>query len=56
MDNFLAIDVHIHVQPLEMMTPEALESFGMHHKDFAEVRELVGDPTRFLKYLDRVGV
>ncbi len=56
MDNFLAIDIHIHVQPLEMMTPAALESFGMHHADFAEVRELVGDPTKFLRYLDRVGV
>jgi hypothetical protein len=31
MDNFLAIDIHIHIQPLEMMTPEALEAFGIHH-------------------------
>jgi predicted TIM-barrel fold metal-dependent hydrolase len=56
MDNSLAIDIHIHIEPLEMMTPEALESFGMHHADFSAIRELVGDPVKFLRYLDLVGV
>lgn len=52
----LAIDIHIHVQPLEMLNPEAAEAFGAHHADFGQVRDIVADPTKFLKYLDRVGV
>jgi predicted TIM-barrel fold metal-dependent hydrolase len=52
----LAIDIHIHVQPLEMLNAETLKAFGAHHTDLAEIRELVADPAKFLKYLDRVGV
>lgn len=52
----LAIDIHIHVQPLEMLNPEAAEAFGAHHADFGLVRDIVADPSKFLKYLDRVGV
>ncbi len=51
-----AIDVHIHIQPLEMMNPETRRAFGAHHPDFAEVEEMVANPTKFLRYLDRVGV
>ncbi len=52
----LAIDIHIHIQPLEMLNPETAQTFGAHHADFAEIRDIVADPARFLKYLDRVGV
>jgi len=52
----LAIDIHIHIQPLGMLNAETLKAFGTHHADFAEIRELVADPAKFLKYLDRVGV
>lgn len=52
----LAIDIHVHVQPLEMLNAEAAEAFGAHHADFGHVREIVANPTKFLKYLDRVGV
>ncbi len=52
----LAIDVHIHVQPFEMMKPEAFRAFGAHLANFEAVRETIGDPNKFLKYLDRVGV
>lgn len=52
----LAIDIHIHVQPLEMLNSEAAEAFGAHHADFSAVRDIVADPSKFLKYLDRVGV
>ena len=51
-----AIDVHIHIQPLEMLNAAALKAYGAHHTNFAEIRELVADPAKFLKYLDRVGV
>lgn len=52
----LAIDIHIHVQPLEMLNSEAAEAFGAHHADFSAIRDIVADPSKFLKYLDRVGV
>jgi uncharacterized protein len=51
-----AIDIHIHIQPLEMLNPAAAKAFGAHHGDWSEVREIVADPGKFLKYLDRVGV
>lgn len=50
------IDVHIHIQPLEMLNPQTAKVFGAHHADFARVREIVRDPARFLDYLDQVGV
>ncbi len=53
---YQAIDVHIHIQPLEQLNPETLRAFGNHHANFAEVREIVADPAKFLRYLDRVGV
>jgi predicted TIM-barrel fold metal-dependent hydrolase len=51
-----AIDIHIHIQPLEMLKPEVFKAFGAHHADFDQVREMVVDPAKFLQYLDRVGV
>ncbi len=51
-----AIDVHIHIQPLEMLNPETRQAFGAHHADFDQVQEVVGDPAKFLRYLDSVGV
>ncbi len=56
MTDYQAIDVHIHIQPLGMLRPETLKVFGAHHADFAEVREIVDEPDRFLHYLDKVGV
>jgi hypothetical protein len=51
-----AIDVHIHIQPLEMLNAQARKAFGAHHADFAEVQEIVAEPAKFLRYLDRVGI
>ena len=56
MPDYRAIDVHIHIQPLEMLNSETLKAFGAHHANFEEVKQIVADPGKFLKYLDRVGV
>jgi uncharacterized protein len=56
MSDYQAIDIHIHIQPLEMLNPETRKAFGAHHADFGEIQEIVADPAKFLKYLDRVGV
>ncbi len=51
-----AIDVHIHIQPLDMLNPETRQAFGAHHGDFELVERIVAEPAEFIKYLDRVGV
>ncbi len=56
MTDYQAIDVHIHIQPLGMLRPESEKVFGAHHADFGEVREIVSEPAKFLRYLDKVGV
>lgn len=56
MADYKAIDVHVHVQPMEMLKPDAAKAFGAHHGDFSEVLDTVKDPARFLEYLDSVGV
>ena len=56
MPDYQVIDIHIHIQPLEMLNPETRRAFGAHHADFGQVQDIVADPAKFLKYLDRVGV
>ena len=56
MPDYQAIDIHIHIQPLEMLNAQAAKAFGAHHGDWGEVRDIVATPARFLKYLDSVGV
>ena len=51
-----AIDIHVHIQPLEQLNPEALQAFGAHHADFNQARALVASPVKLLDYFDRVGV
>ena len=56
MPNYRAIDVHVHVQPLEMVNPETLKTFGAHHDNFELVKQIVADPTKLLNYLDQADV
>ncbi len=56
MDNEPAIDIHIHIQPLKMLSPETLKAFGAHHANFDEILEMMASPQKFLSYLDRVEV
>jgi uncharacterized protein len=52
----LAIDIHVHVNPIEKLKPATRQAFGAHLPNRAEVEETLADPVKFLKYLDRVGV
>lgn len=56
MINYLTIDIHIHVQPLEMLSAETLKVFGAHFGNFDEIREIISSPVKFVNYLDRAGV
>ncbi len=50
------IDIHIHIQPLHLFKPQALELIKRGRRDFAEIERFVADPREFLKFLDGIGV
>jgi predicted TIM-barrel fold metal-dependent hydrolase len=50
------IDIHIHIQPLHMFKPAALELIKRGRRDYADVERFSSDPVAFLKFLDQVGV
>lgn len=50
------IDIHIHIQPLHMFKPHALELIQRGRKDFAEIETYSRQPAEFLKFLDRTGI
>ena len=49
-------DCHIHIQPLEMFKPGALELIKKSQADFERVVEFCRSPKAFLNYLDQSGV
>jgi hypothetical protein len=50
------IDIHIHIQPLHMFKPHALELIKRGRKNFDFIEKVSSDPVAFLKFLDEVGV
>ncbi len=50
------IDIHIHIQPLHMFKPEALELIKRGRRDYAQVEEFSAHPAAFLKFLDGLGI
>lgn len=49
-------DCHIHIEPIELIKPQALELMQRKRADFDEIAEYCRSPKAFLKYLDRCGV
>ena len=49
-------DCHIHIQPLHMFRPEALELMKKRRPNFEQIAEFTRSPKSFLKYLDAAGV
>ena len=49
-------DCHIHIQPMEMLKPEAFELIKSKSTDFDRIMEFCRSPKAFLKYLDSSGV
>jgi predicted TIM-barrel fold metal-dependent hydrolase len=49
-------DCHIHIEPIELVKPRALELIKGKRSNFAEIEEYCRSPKAFLKYLDRCGV
>jgi predicted TIM-barrel fold metal-dependent hydrolase len=49
-------DCHIHISPLQMFNPEALELMRAKRPNFAQIEEFCRSPKAFLKYLDTSGI
>ncbi len=56
MANDLITDCHIHIQPMEMLKPEALELIKRKPANVDQIMEFCRSPKAFLKYLDASGV
>jgi hypothetical protein len=50
------IDIHIHIQPLEMFKPHALELIERGRRDYQDVLKYSSSPHDFLKFLDEAGI
>ncbi len=50
------IDIHVHMQPLEMMKPDCLAVMRAKQKDFERILELTRDPRKFVALLDAAGI
>src|SRR5512142_2726500 len=49
-------DCHIHIQPVEMFKPEALEAMKKKRENFAQIEEFCRSPRAFLKHMDACGL
>src|SRR6202048_5476812 len=49
-------DCHIHIQPIEMFKPQALELMKRKRPDFDQIAEFCRSPKAFLKHLDACGI
>jgi uncharacterized protein len=50
------IDIHVHVHPLKMITPQHLELVLHSRRDYDQIAEFSEKPASFLKFLDEIGV
>ncbi len=49
-------DVHVHIQPYDMVKPDAMEMLKLGKKDFEFIQGLTRSPSAFIEHLDREGV
>jgi predicted TIM-barrel fold metal-dependent hydrolase len=50
------IDIHIHIQPLEMFKPEALELIKRGRNNYDEIERYSRSPAEFVKFLDSLDI
>ena len=50
------IDIHVHMQQLEMMKPACFELIRSKQRDFDQILELTRNPRKFVELLDREGI
>ncbi len=49
-------DCHIHISPLDMFKPAALQLMRAKRENYAQIEEYCRSPKAFLKYLDTAGI
>ena len=49
-------DCHVHIQPIEMFKPAALEAMKKKRPNWEQIIELSRSPKAFLKHLDEIGI
>lgn len=54
--NYGVIDAHVHIAPLEMMKPDALELMRARRADFEQLRHMMHDPGALLARMDEEGI
>ena len=52
----LPTDVHVHIQPWDMMNPGALETIRKGRADFSLIERLMNDPAALVDWLDETGM
>ncbi len=50
------IDIHIHIQPLNMLNSAVREVIRQSRRDFDQIEKFSADPFAFVKFLDKVGI
>src|SRR5438045_9317740 len=49
-------DCHVHIQPIEMFRPAALETMKKKRSNWEQIAEFCRSPKAFLKHLDEIGI
>jgi predicted TIM-barrel fold metal-dependent hydrolase len=49
-------DCHVHIAPVELFKPEALELMKKSRKDFERIERYCKSPSAFLKHMDEIGI
>jgi uncharacterized protein len=52
----IVTDCHVHIQPIEMFKPAALETMKKKRANWEQIIEFSRSPKAFLKHLDEIGV
>lgn len=53
MAEFAVFDAHVHIQPWKMIKPEALALFHANRGNVSEIFDMMYDPVKLLRHLDR---
>ncbi len=56
MEGLRVTDVHVHIQPFDMVKPEALEILKLGKREFEFIAELQRSPSKLIEIMDREGV
>ncbi len=52
----LPTDIHVHIQPWDMMNPGAFETIRKNRADFSLIERLMNDPAALVDWLDETGM